>query len=322
MSGSSQHKKKFYFVKKAIEEHADSQHGISVNEIINYLKEEEIEAERKGIYHDVEVLKELGFAIENKKVNNQYKYFLNQRLFSFPELKLLVDAIHASHVVTPEMGKTLIDKLSTLTSKPSAKALQRQVYTNKYTKSMNQGMLENVDKIHHAMQNNKQLLMTYSKWSFEKKMELKNNGEQYKVSPWGLTWSNENYYLVAWDHDAKIYKHFRVDKIMHLEQTTESREHEIVDFNSYVEQHFNMFGGAETNVTLRCHMDIVNVIIDRFGRQLNFIKEDEEHFRVRVKVALSTQFYGWIFGLNHMVEIISPEEAVHQFQSMIQQQHQ
>ena len=47
----------------------------------------------------------------------------------------------------------------------------------------------------------------------EKKLRLKKDGAMYVVSPWALTWDDENYYMVAFDSAKQSIRHYRVDKM-------------------------------------------------------------------------------------------------------------
>ena len=64
----------------------------------------------------------------------------------------------------------------------------------------------------------------YYEWTPQKEMHLRRNGETYEISPWGLTWDNENYYMVGYDGEAEMIKHFRVDKMLGIEITDQLRE--------------------------------------------------------------------------------------------------
>ena len=78
-------------------------------------------------------------------------------------------------------------------------------------------------------------------------MELRHDGALYEVSPWSLSWDNENYYLIAYDSNEKIIKHFRVDKMLHIKSNGKGREGRQVfksfDMAAYARKMFGMYGG-------------------------------------------------------------------------------
>ena len=81
---------------------------------------------------------------------------------------------------------------------------------------MNECIYYNVDAIHSAIANNRMIQFQYFQWNTKKKMEMRHNGQFYKISPWALTWDDENYYLVGYDAQAEKIKHYRVDKMRKL----------------------------------------------------------------------------------------------------------
>ena len=145
-------------------------------------------------------------------------------------------------------------------------------------------------------------------------MELRHNGAWYHISPWGLSWNDENYYLVGYDSDAGQIKHYRVDKMLHIQMSGEKREgkqyFKRLDMADYAKKSFGMFGGEEQKVKLRVENNLAGVIIDRFGKDVMMIPEDENHFTVNVDVRVSNQFLGWVFSLGEGVKIVSPEEVL------------
>lgn len=154
-----------------------------------------------------------------------------------------------------------------------------------------------------------------------KEMHLRRNGKVYEVSPWLLTWDDENYYLIAYDSEAGIIKHYRVDKMLKIELSVEKREgkeqFQHFDIAAYSKKTFGMFAGKEETVTLRCDRSLTGVMIDRFGKDVAMRKIDENTIRARVNVAVSRQFFGWITGLGNIVKIEAPERVVEQYRDYL-----
>ena len=83
-----------------------------------------------------------------------------------------------------------------------------------------------------------------------------------------------------------------------------------LNLENYQRYTFNMYGGETKEVTLRFRNNMMNTVIDKFGRQNYAIPVDKDHFEVTVTVAVSPQFYGWVFGLKNYVTIVSPPDVV------------
>ena len=81
----------------------------------------------------------------------------------------------------------------------------------------------------------------------KKEPQLRHGGAWYHISPWGLSWDDENYYLVGFDSEAGLIKHFRVDKMLRIalsNETREGREHiKKLDMADYARKSFGMFDG-------------------------------------------------------------------------------
>ena len=315
-------KLKLYYLAQIMLERTDEDHYITMPEIMAALGEYDITADRKTIYADLRDLEQLGIEIEGEAVGNRYHYHVISRTFEVAELKLLVDAIQSSKFITERKTNTLIKKLEKLVSKYDAMKLQRQVYVSGRIKTMNESIYYTIDAIHHAISENKKIKFQYFQWNVKKEMELRHDGAYYHISPWGLSWDDENYYLVGYDSAAGKIKHYRVDKMLHIrmtEEPREGREHfKKLDMADYSKKSFGMFGGKEQRVKLLVENQMAGVIIDRFGKDLIMIPAGEEHFTVNVDVHVSGQFLGWIISLGEGVKIVGPDEVVEMMQKEIE----
>ncbi|MGN0160000.1 MAG: helix-turn-helix transcriptional regulator [Lachnospiraceae bacterium] len=301
---------------KLFNEKTDENHGVSMADILQYLEKQGIKAERKSIYDDIELLRLYGMDIVCEKKLKNFYYYLASREFELAELKILVDTVQASKFITERKSTELIRKLESLASVHEARELQRHVYVNSRIKTMNESIYYNVDAINSAINQNRQIDFEYYEWSTEKKLVKKSNGDKKGISPWALTWDNENYYLIAYDpQDCKI-KHYRVDKMRKIRTTPDARtgqeDYKRIDLGSYTNKVFGMYGGVEENVTLEFANYLIGVVMDRFGKDIMVIPKDKEHFTIHIQVEVSPMFLSWIIGLGNGVKIISPENVVDQ----------
>ena len=321
MPKGTNQKFKLYRLAQIMQEKTDDEHYITMPEIKAALAEYDITADRKSIYNDLRDLEVLGIEVEGEQVGNRYHYRVVNRPFELPELKLLVDAIQSSKFITEKKTNALIKKLETLVSKYDAQKLQRQVYVSGRIKTMNESIYYTVDAIHNAITENKKIKFQYYQWNVKKEMELRHDGAWYHISPWGLSWDDENYYLVGYDAEAEKIKHYRVDKMLHIKLSDENREgkeyFKKLDMADYAKKSFGMYGGKEQKVKLWVKNDLAGVIIDRFGKDIMMIPADKEHFTVNVDVRVSRQFLGWVFSLGENIKIAGPEEVVEQMRDEI-----
>ncbi len=324
MAKSANQKLKLLYLLKILSEKTDENHCLSAQELITALSAYDIKAERKSIYDDIECLNFFGYDIVNVKARVGGGYYMASREFELPELKLLVDAVQASRFITQKKSKELIAKIEKLAGPHEGKQLQRQVFVAGRVKTENESIYYNVDRIHKAIQENAPITFTYLEWNIKKELQPKRAGKKYRTSPWALTWQDENYYLIAYDEEAEKIKHFRVDKMNRITQIEgEMRkgmeEFRRMDLGEYTSRMFGMFGGEEQVVTLFLPEGMVGIILDRFGKDIDIRNRDEGMVSVRVKAAVSSQFFGWLTGLGKEVSIMSPETVKQAYVDFLRQ---
>lgn len=316
MAKGNNQKLKIIYLMKILLEKTDEEHSITMPEIIAALESYGISAERKSIYSDIENLRVFGMDIIGEQRDRTFYYHVGNRQFELAELKLLVDSVQSAKFITVKKSNELIKKIEGFASKYEASQLQRQVYVSGRIKTMNESIYYNVDKIHTAIGANSKIAFQYFQWDVNKKMVLRRNGALYEVSPWALSWDDENYYLIAFDSKEDKIKHFRVDKMLHIELKNEKREgkgrFQKFDMAVYAKKTFGMFGGEEQTVKLLCDNTFAGVMIDRFGKDIFMVPVDDSHFTVSVNVAVSRQFLAWVFALGEGVKLVEPQSVVEQ----------
>lgn len=322
MAERTSQKLKLLYLMKILLQKTDETHGITMPEIISELNAYGISAERKGLYNDIECLRTYGIEIAGYQEERAYYYKVVDRQFELAELKLLVDSVQSAKFITTKKSRELIEKITGLASKYEATQLNRQVYMAERIKTKNEGIYYNVDAIYNAIAENVKITFQYFQWNIKKQMELRHDGALYQVSPWALSWDDDNYYLIAYDEKEEKIKHFRVDKMLHIEMTEEKREGRSVfkkfDIAVYARKMFGMFDGEEEMVKILCHNSLAGVMIDRFGKDISLIPIDEEHFSVTVRVAVSRQFLSWVMALGEGAKIIGPDVVVEQVKTEVE----
>lgn len=307
-------RQRILYLYKLLAEKTDDEHSITAQDIISELERLGIKAERRTVYADIKALNEFGTDIIGQKAGRGYEYHMGNRRFELAELKLLVDAVQSSRFITQKKSSELIGKLEEMASEYQAKELQGQVFVSQRIKTMNESIYYNIDIIHEAIGENRKIHFQYFNWNVDKKQELRHDGEIYSVSPWGVCWNDEWYYLIAYDDKVQEIRHYRVDKMKNLTLTEDKRDgkeyFKNLDMAVYSKKRFSMFDGEEEKVHILCRNDFAGIMIDRFGKDVPLLKTDEEHFEISVDVAVSGIFFGWIMGLGEGVRITGPDYVV------------
>lgn len=320
MPKSENQKLKLCYVIEFFKKKTDMDHPATVTDIISYLSEHNIKAERKSIYRDIEAMMSLGYDVIQLH-NKRFSYYLANRDFETAELRLLVDAVQASRFITKKKSNELIKKLEGLTTEFDAEKLHSQVYVTNRIKSSNESIYYIVDAIHSAIQSNNKITFTYFDWDINKRRVFRHNAAPYVVSPWSLVWNNENYYLIAYDKASERIKHYRVDRMNGIIVMDEKRDgrgdFKELDIAAYVKNFFGMYNGDIIDVTLNCSSSVTNAVIDRFGSEVRFRPEpDGRSFNVEVKAAVSPVFLSWVFMFGGEVKIVSPEWVADELKDM------
>lgn len=316
MARNSNQKLKLLYLLKMLNEKTDENNTMTINDMIAELERYGISAERKSIYDDLEALRHYGLDIAMRKTKTT-DYYVANRVFELPELKLLVDAIQCSKFVTHKKSIDLIKKIESLTSKKQAQSLQRQVFVTNRVKTINESIYYNVDSLHLAIAHNKKVTFKYFDYDILKEKVFRKNGDKYTVSPYGLSWDDENYYLITFATKYNDFTHYRVDRMSDIDLTDEEREllpdKEHFDIAEYTKKVFNMFNGEEVMVNLQLDNSLVNAVVDRFGKNIHIGKVDDDKFNIWIKVAVSSTFFAWITQFGNKVKVLSPESVKEQY---------
>ena len=317
MARGENQKLKLLYLKQFFEEKTDEDHPATMPEILAYLHARGVEAERKSIYTDLDALSDFGMDVRKDERGKSYQWF--DREFELPEVKLIIDSVASSKFLSEKKSDALIKKLGTLCSEHQRKELRRQVRVMGRAKSMNNSVLINVDQLHASIAANTTVRFKYFHYNVKMERVYSRKGEVYEVSPWALLYDNDNYYLYAFvDGD---FRNYRVDRMTSVEQGTKERQgreqFEKKDMPAFSKSTFGMFNGQEERVEMVFHDRMMDVVIDKFGKELWLEKVDDWHFKISVPVAVSPQFFAWVFGLGNYVTITGPEHVKQQIKDML-----
>lgn len=312
-------KMKALYILDYLMRNTDEEHPAPMRDIIAYLASCGISAERKSIYSDIEGLQLFGIDI----LSCTKGYYIVSRDFEMPELKMLVDCVSASKFITEKKSEKLIKKIEGLASRHEAGKLQRQVYIADRIKAGNEDIYRSVDTLSEAINGKRKVSFKYFEYGVDKERKYRNDGNEYVVSPYSLTVSDENYYLIAHYPKHEGLTHFRVDRMSNIKiideitENVESIMGEKFSVGEYSRKLFSMFSGESSRVEILCENKVMNSVIDRFGKDVFVMKVDDEHFKVRVNVDLSPTFFAWIFTFGGKMKISAPEEAKTKFDELI-----
>ena len=311
MPKSDNQKLKIFHILDYLEAYSNEKNPVRASDLIAMLDRQwGIRCDRKTVYSDIAALQDYGVDIVSLPGKNG-GYYIASRNFELPELKLLIDAVQSSRYLTEKKSRELIEKLCSQCNEQDAKLMRRTVLVSGRVKSMNETIYYNVDAIQEAIAQNKQISFRYFDWDFGGKRKYRD--KEYLASPYGLCQDNENCYLLAFSSRYGITS-YRVDRMTDIQLTEDSRipcpELTGKALHDHANRLFQMYSGNALDVKMRFHKSLLNVVIDRFGKDTMLIPDGEDYFNFTVKVAISPMFLSWVIGFGAKAKILYPQSVV------------
>lgn len=321
MTANSNAKLKLLYIMRMLEEETDSEHGLTMQQIITRLEEEGISAERKGIYRDIGLLKDFGLKIETYQ-RNPVEYALSQRDFSLPQLMLLVDSVESCKSLTKRQADMLEGNIKSLASTSQQELLDRRINVVDRVKSKNDSVFGEIDTIHEAMRTRRKVSFRYMHYDVHGRRRAQDGGKTRLVTPLDISYDDGFYYLGAWSDADGDFREYRIDRMSNLTVSDEkATSNEQTRQRSQKDDDYQAFGHFRNQskkiiATLSVRGDKVEIIMDRFGERAQ-IWADGENAKATVKIYESVQFYGWVAGLDGLVTIDGPQDLVGRYRDYL-----
>lgn len=297
-------------------EQTDEHHYVSGADILRFWASHGIQGNRKNVYSDIQLLMDFGLDIICIK-STQNRYFIGSRLLELPELKLLVDAVESSHLITEKKSAALIEKLGHLTSHHNAALLNRPIYMDGTAKPGNETVYYAIDTIQTAIHEQRAISFQYFEYTPQKEKVLKHRGYRYEFSPYALIWNRDFYYAVGWSEKHGKLAQFRVDRMTAIQESDAPYiEDPSFDPASYIREVFGMYHDMPRRVTLLCENRTMRSVIDHFGEDVATEVVNTSHFRATVDVAPTPPFFSWVFTFSGTIRIEGPAEVLAKMREM------
>ena len=310
-----------FYLAQILYERTDEDHSLSTAELMEILENEYgIKTHRQRIPADVEVLRSFGMEIQ-EIMSSQKRYNLISREYDIAEIKLLIDAVESSKFITKKKSEELVAKLSKMAGRNQAENLKRNIAAEDRIKYDNESILLIIDGINEAINAGKKISFLYFKYDVRKEPKLRNDGKPWIFSPHKLVWNGDFYYMVGVFDNGKRVGTFRVDRIMKRPDILEEDALPFpadFDFEKHLQTSFRMYGTKYTTVDLICSNDVMDAILDKFGKDVTTYCYDMENFRVEADVVPSTVFYSWVFGFGGDVVINGPADVKEEYKQLVQ----
>lgn len=338
-------KLKPYVVLQYLLKRSDEIHAVSAAEIIGYLEECGICAERRSIYRDIDDINKVMWMVENdtdiheaeevlaadeddvEKIivydKSKKGFYVRQRHFDLNDIRLLAECVYSAKFVAEGQAQRLVEVVSEFVSEEQAKKIRHNAFLTDRVKTNNKATLNSIATINEAMSKTldgqphtpQKISFKYLKYTIDDLSQQveRRKGAKYTVSPYQLLINDGNYYLLAFEDKAQDMRTYRIDRMKDVQSLQEPREgaeaFAAIDLKTYTQRVFSMFGGEQERVTMRFINPLLDTVVDRFGTKgVQYAKVDERHFKVTAQVEISDQFFAWVCGFGTRAKIISPSE--------------
>lgn len=292
----------------------DEQHPMPTSGIISSLAQMDIPCDRRTLSQDIATLSDLGYEIMATTVGHEKAYYVEDRNFSIPELKILIDAVHASSFITEKKSEELISKIASLAGSHRAEVLKRNMVCFNTRKHSNERIFYNVNDLEDAILRQKKVLFRYFDLNENGERVYRRDGHRYVVEPIALVFNEDNYYLTCYSARHDSTSNYRIDRMDSVEVLDEPSCEKAVSLRqqvaTYTEQAFKMFGGQLEDVVLEYDKSLIGVVYDRFGENTKMMSISDNKCIASVKVQISPVFWGWLFQFTDQMKVLSPEKVV------------
>ena len=301
---------------------SDAEHPLSTNELCRKLNAKGIPCERKSVPTDMAQFKDYGFEVESKKIGRERVYYIEDRQFSVPELKILIDAVQAATFITEKKSAELVEKIAALGGSHRSDILRSNIVHFNTRKHTNESIYYSVNELEQALIEKRQASFFYFDLNENHQRVYRKDQQLYVVDPIALVFLNDNYYLMCYSTKYERIVSYRVDRMENVTmlETPACPQAQLPEeqIAAFTEQTFKMFGGEVETVTLRFSNELIGVIYDKFGEDTQMIRIDEDTCVATVTVQISPIFRGWIFQFNGELEIIEPQEIIDTYISLLE----
>ena len=311
-----------FYIAKLLEELTDENHYLTTVQIIDLLHERYgMTTHRQTIPPDIEILRTIGMDIDCIP-STQNRYRLLSRHFDDAELKLLIDAVASAKFISQKKSEALTEKLVSFSSSYKAEELKRNISVESRVKSENELTLLIIDAVNEAINKGKQIQFRYFHYNARKRPEEKWKGYCYHTSPYRLVWNGDYYYAVCWNDKYNNIATYRIDRMLTVPEILEEDAVPLpkkVNIDKVINTVFKMYAvnAERVPVELLCENQVMDAMIDRFGKNVKTKTVDEGHFTAEVSVAVNDVFFSWIFGFGGKVKITGPEVVKAKYSDMV-----
>jgi len=297
----------------------DEDNPMLATTVCKRLEEKGVMCDRRTLTRDIAILNEFGYEIMSTMVGHEKAYYVVDRSFDVPEIKILIDAVQAASFITEKKATELVEKIAALGGAHRAEILKQSIVCFNTRKHSNESIYYNVDRLEEAIYKNKKVIFLYYDLNEHGERVYRRDGHHYVVEPIALVFNEDNYYLTCYSSRHDGTTNYRVDKMSAVEIIDEDITEKAMELRAsvagYTEQVFKMYGGEEAKITLEFSDKLIGVVYDKFGENVRMVRTGEHTIVASVDVRISPTFWGWMFQFTDQMKILSPANVAEEYKA-------
>lgn len=305
-----------------LRQETDEEHPMKTNDICSRLEQMGISSERRTLAMDISMLNDYGYEVMSCRIGKSKAYYIEDRSFSIPELKVLIDAVQGSNSITEKKSDELIAKLADLSGSHRSALLKRSAVKFNTIKHSNEHIYYTIDNLEKSLRTDKKISMVYYHLDEKGEKIYHTDGGKHIVEPISLIYDSNEYYLTCYYKEENKNINFRLDRIESVDllddvicDETKNRRRMIGRYKASI---FKMYGGETVKVTLEFDRKVIESIYDKYGSKTK-IKPCGERFTAWVEVQISPTFWGWVFQFVGKMRVTEPENVRQEYISRLRE---
>lgn len=297
-----------------LKENTDYEHPMTQEEIAEKLdRDYGIVLERKAIGRNISLLLEAGVEVESRRAG----CYIDTREFEDAELRMLIDGVLSSKHITARHSKDLIERLCGLSNKYFKSHVKNIFSVNDWNKTDNQALFYNIELIDTAIEKGLMIAYDYNKYGIDKKLH---KSSFQRVSPYQMILHNQRYYLMAYSSYWGNMVFHRLDRITNMSILDDQPAADLrsipgyqsgIDYKKLSSAMPYMYTDAPERVTFLAGVEVIDQIIDWFGKDIRISKIDDRTLEVSLVVSPSAMVH-WATQYVEHVEVIAPPDLRNQ----------
>ena len=323
MAKENSQKIKLLKLMELLRQETDEQHPMAATVVCQKLNDMEVACDRRTLTRDIQALNDYGYEVMTTMISHEKSYYVEDRSFSVPELKILIDAVQAASFVTEKKTAELIEKIANLGGSHSAEILQSNMVCFNTRTHRNESIYYNVNYLEDAIEQKKKVIFYYFDLNENGEKVYRNGHHHYVVEPIALVFNEDNYYMVCYSARHDNTANYRIDRMDAVEVIDEDICEKAIELRSsidcFTEQAFKMYGGQPVDITIQFSDKLIGVVYDKFGEDTKMVRINENNCVASVKVQISPTFWGWLFQFGKQMTVLSPEGVINEYKQRLRE---